>query len=70
MTFFKDITLFTKVNTSDTWQLCLNLIDDPYWFPAKRDASRSYKHSIEVVVKDKDSPVDEHDEVNAASCCV
>lgn len=41
-----------------------------YWFPAKRDASRSNKHSIEVVVKDKDSPVDEHDEVNAASCCV
>ena len=41
-----------------------------YWSPAKRDVPRSYKHSIEVVVEDKDSPVYEHDEVNAASCSV
>lgn len=44
--------------------------DNPYRFPAKWDVPRSYKHSIEVVVKDKDSPIDEHDEVNAATCRV
>lgn len=42
----------------------------PYWFPAKRNVSRSNKHSVEVVVKYEDSPVDEHDEVNAPPCSV
>lgn len=31
------------------------------------DVSRSNKHSIKVVVEDEDTPVEEHDEVNAAS---
>lgn len=48
----------------------LYLIEDPYWFPAKRDVARSNKHCIKVVVEDEDSPVDEHEEVNAASCSV
>lgn len=43
---------------------------DTYWFPAKRNVSRPYKHSIEVVVKDEDSPVDEHNKVDASSCSV
>lgn len=42
----------------------------PYWFPAKRDVPRSNKHSIEVVVQDENSPVEEHYEVDAASCSV
>ena len=46
------------------------LTEDSYWFPAERDVSRSNKHGIEVVVEDEDSPVDEHEEVNAASCSV
>lgn len=45
-------------------------IEDPYWFPAKRDVPWSNKHSVEVVVEDEDSPVDEHDEINAAPCSV
>lgn len=46
------------------------VLNYPYWFPAKRNVSRSNKHSIEVVVKYEDSPVDEHDEVNAPPCSV
>ncbi len=45
-------------------------MEGSYWFPAKRNVSRSNEHSVEVVVEDENSPVDEHDEVNAASCCV
>lgn len=61
--------LLFKLNTKQTpvkkvMGLC------PYWFPAKRDVTRSNKHSVEVVVEDEDSPVDEHDEINAASCSV
>lgn len=41
-----------------------------YWFPSKRDVPRSNKHSIEVVVQDENSPVEEHDEIDAASCSV
>lgn len=37
-----------------------------YWFPAKRNISRPNKHGVEVVVEDKNSPVYEHEEVNAA----
>lgn len=35
-----------------------------------RNVSWSDKHSIEVVVENEHSPVDEHDEVNAAPCSV
>lgn len=43
---------------------------DTYRFPAERNVSRPYKHRIEVVVKDQDSPVDEHKKVDAAPCSV
>lgn len=35
-----------------------------------RYVSRANKHSVEVVVQDKDCPVDEHNEVNATPCSV
>lgn len=47
-----------------------SLIKNPYWFPSEGDVSRSNKHSVEVVVENEDSPVEEHDEVNAATCSV
>lgn len=59
-----------QYTTNMTNVISLYLTEDPYWFPAKRNVSRSNKHRIEVVVEDEDSPVDEHEEVNAAPCSV
>jgi hypothetical protein len=38
-----------------------------YRFPPQRDEARTNKHGIEVIIKNHDSPVNQHDEIHASS---
>ncbi len=50
--------------------ICWNSPKQTYRFPLQRNVTRANKHGIKVVVKNEDGPVNEHDEVDAASCGV
>lgn len=41
-----------------------------YWFPPQRDKARTNKHGIEVIIKNHDSPIDQHDEIHTPSGCM
>uniref|UniRef100_A0A0K8R460 Putative palmitoyltransferase zdhhc6 n=1 Tax=Ixodes ricinus TaxID=34613 RepID=A0A0K8R460_IXORI len=39
-------------------------------FPSQGDKARTNKHSIEVIIKNHDSPVYQHDEIHTSSSCI